>query len=57
MTLSTNKKLLSSRQFSGPYGVTKYGSGWRKDVNQCLESGITQDVKKKDLKKRSQAIA
>ena len=24
--------------FSGPYGVTKYGSGWRKDVvNQCLE--------------------
>ena len=27
-----------SWQFSGPYGVTKYGSGWRKDVvNQCLE--------------------
>ena len=37
---STNKKLLVSRQFSGPYGVTKYGSGWRKDVvNQCLEFG------------------
>ena len=37
---STNKKLLVSWQFSGPYGVTKYGSGWRKDVvNQCLEFG------------------
>ena len=36
--LSTKKKLLVSWQFSGPYGVTKYGSGWRKDVvNQCLE--------------------
>ena len=36
--LSTNKKLLVSWQFSGPYGVTKYGSGWRKDVvNQCME--------------------
>ena len=34
----TNKKLLVSWQFSGPYGATKYGSGWRKDaVNQCLE--------------------
>ena len=34
------KKLLVSWQFSGPYGVTKYGSGWRKDVvNQCLELG------------------
>ena len=32
------KNLLVSWQFSGPYGVTKYGSGWRKDVvNQCLE--------------------
>ena len=32
------KKLLASWQFSGPYVVTKYGSGWRKDVvNQCLE--------------------
>ena len=31
--LSTNKKkLLVSWQFSGPYSVTKYGSGWRKDV-------------------------
>ena len=38
--LSTNKNLLVSRQFPGPYGVTKYGSGWRKDVvNQCLEFG------------------
>ena len=25
--LSTNKKLLVSLQFSGPYAVTKYGSG------------------------------
>ena len=34
------QKLLVSWQFSGPYGVTKYGSGWRKDVvNQCLELG------------------
>ena len=34
------KKLLISWQFSGPYGVTKYGSGWRKYVvNQCLEFG------------------
>ena len=34
------KKLLVSWQFSGPYGVTKYGSGWRKDVvNQRLEFG------------------
>ena len=32
------KKMLVSWQFSGPYGVTKHGSGWRKDVvNQCLE--------------------
>ena len=32
------KKLLVSWQFSGPYGVTKYGNSWRKDVvNQCLE--------------------
>ena len=36
--LCTNKKLLVSWQFPGPCGVTKYGSGWRKDVvNQCLE--------------------
>ena len=35
---NTNKKLLVSWQFCGPYGVTKYGSGWRKYVvNQCLE--------------------
>ena len=26
------KNLLVSWQFSGPYDVTKYGSGWRKDV-------------------------
>ena len=36
------KKLLVSWRFSGPYGVTKYGSGWRKDVvNPCLEFGST----------------
>ena len=35
---STNKKLLVSWQFSGRYDVTKYGSGWKKDViNQYLE--------------------
>ena len=29
--------MLVSWQFSGPYGVTKYSSGWRKDVvDQCL---------------------
>ena len=34
-------KKLASWQFSGPYGATKYGSGWRKDVvNQCLEFGF-----------------
>ena len=34
----TNWLLLISWQFSGPYCITKYGSGWRKDVvNQCLE--------------------
>ena len=33
----THTKMLVSWQFSGPYGVTKYGNGWRKDVvNQCL---------------------
>ena len=32
------KKLLVRWQFSGPYGITKYGSGWRKAVvNRCLE--------------------
>ena len=43
-SLSTNKnknknktKLLVSWQFSGSYGVTRYGSGWRKDVvNQSV---------------------
>ena len=43
--LTTNKNLLVSRQFSGPYGVTKYGSGWRNDiVNQCLECALHSDV-------------
>ena len=43
--LSTNKKLLVSWQFSGTYGVTKYGSGWRKDViNQCLEFVLSRAV-------------
>ena len=43
--------MLVNWQFSGPYGVTKYGSGWRKDVvNQCLEFAedphycLTQDA-------------
>ena len=32
------KKMFGSWQLYGTYGVTKYGSGWRKDVvNQCLE--------------------
>ena len=32
------KKVLVIWQFSGPYGITKYSSGWRKDVvNQSLE--------------------
>ena len=36
------KKSLVSWQFSGLYGITKYGSGCRKDVvNQCLEFGPT----------------
>ena len=46
-SLSTNKKLLISQQFSGPYGITKYGSlsGWRKDVvNQCLKFGMITDA-------------
>ena len=35
------KQLLVSWQFSGPYGVTKHGSGSRKDVvNQCLEFAL-----------------
>ena len=35
-----HQQLLVSWQISGPYGITKYGSGWRKDVvNQCLEFG------------------
>ena len=39
--LAPTKKLLVSWQFSGPYGVTKDGSGWRKDVvNQCLEFAL-----------------
>ena len=43
--LTTNKHLLVSRQFSGPFGVTKYGSGLRNDVvNQCLECALHRDV-------------
>ena len=39
------KKLLVSWQFSGPYGVTKYDSGWRKYVvNRCLEFDVDADV-------------
>ena len=30
------KKLLVSQQFSWPYGITKYSSGWKDIVNQCL---------------------
>ena len=42
------KKLLISWQFSGPYGVTKYGSGWRKNViNQCLEFVLEADSGRK----------
>ena len=34
------KKLFISWQFSVPYGVTKYSTGWSKNVvNQCLEFG------------------
>ena len=37
-TVRAPTKNCSLAEFSGPYGVTKYGSGWRKDVvNQCLE--------------------
>ena len=36
--LSTHKKVPGSRQISETYGITNYGSGWRKDVvNQSLE--------------------
>ena len=39
-----NNKMLISWQFSGPYGVTKYSSGRRKDVvNQCSESRMNYD--------------
>ena len=39
------QKLFVSWQFSGPYGVTKYGGGWRKDiVNQCLEFAFCADT-------------
>ena len=36
---ATNKKTARPADNSGTYGVTKYGSGWRKDVvnYQCLE--------------------
>ena len=32
------KKKTADRRVSEAYGVTNYGSGWKKDVvNQCLE--------------------
>ena len=38
------QNLLVSWQFSGAYGVTKYGGGWKEDVvNQCLEYGPTHN--------------
>ena len=38
------QKMFVSCQFSGPYGVTKYGIGLRKDVvNQCLEFDVEVD--------------
>ena len=44
-----NKKTacsLNSWQFSGPHGITKYDSGWRKDViNLRLESGYHPEQK------------
>ena len=37
-------KNCSLAEFSGTYGVTKYGSGWRKDViNKCLEFACEVD--------------
>ena len=47
--LSTNKKLLVSWQFSGTYGVTKYSSGWRKDVIKLtsLEFGVRRELQRK----------
>ena len=42
----TNLRLFVSWQFSGPYGVTKYGSGWRKVVvNQSLEFEDPSDLR------------
>ena len=39
------QKLLIHWRFSGTYGVTKYSSGWRKDViNQCLELTYVTEV-------------
>ena len=39
-TNNNNNKLLVSWQLLGTFDVTKYSSGWRKDVvNQCLEFG------------------
>ena len=38
--LSTSEKtVLLANSFSRPDGVISYGSGWGKDVNQCLEFG------------------
>ena len=40
------RKLLVSWQFSGTYGVTKYGSGWRKDVVNHAVVGVWPDPSK-----------
>ena len=51
-----NKKLLVSWQFSGTYGVTKYGSGWRKDVvNQRLEFVSLYDDRRPRCKRTARA--
>ena len=53
-THRTNKhKLLVSWQFSGPYGVAKYGSGWRKYiVNLCLEFGADSHCQSESVRHR-----
>ena len=43
-TLTTVWAPTTTKKFSGPYGITKYSSGWRKDViNQCSEFGYWYD--------------
>ena len=45
--------MLVSWQFSGPYGVTKLGSGWRKDVvNQWLEFGSVTVESQQEIQSR-----